>query len=160
MPSTTLRRATVADVDMALSWSPTCDVLWKWAGPSARWPATAQSLWDDISNADATTFALESADHGLVGIGQIRHRERTYGHLARIIISPHHRGSGFGRALCRALMQEAPRLHAITGYSLYVYEDNANAIGLYRSLGYVVKETHPEYPTMLLMLAPLPEISR
>lgn len=153
--STTLRPATVADAGVALSWSPTPEGLRKWAGPTARWPATAESFWNDINNADATTFALETPEDGLVGIGQVRHREQKYGHLARIIVSPDRRGRGFGRALCVALMREAPRLHSIAGYSLYVYQDNANAIGLYRSLGYVASGTHPQYPDMLLMLAPV-----
>lgn len=154
-PSTTLRRANPSDVGVPLSWSPTQELLRRWAGPSVRWPATAESLWEDINNANATTFVLESAEFGVVGFGQVRHREEKFGHLARVIVSPNHRGKGFGRALCTALMVEAPRLHPITGYSLYVYLDNPTAINLYESLGYFSSGTHPDYADMLLMLAPL-----
>ena len=150
-----LRRATPADAAVALAWSPTVEVLHRWAGPSARWPATPESLWADINNADATTFALVAPDASVLGLGQVRYREQTYGHLARIIVSPHHRGQGLGRILCSALMREAPKLHPITAYSLYVYDNNTAAIGLYESLGYVRSGIHARYPDMLLMLAPL-----
>jgi ribosomal protein S18 acetylase RimI-like enzyme len=154
-PPPVLRRATPADAAVALSWTPEDDALRRWAGPSTRCPATAESLWADISNADATPFALELPGHSLVGFGQVRFREQTYGHLARIIVSPQERGRGFGRILCTALMREARRLHpAIAGYSLYVFPDNLNAITLYRSLGFADRGMHPTLPCML-MEAPL-----
>ena len=153
--SPALRPANLADVATALSWSPTHEALRRWAGSTVRWPATAETLWADINNADATTFAFESAELGLVGFGQVRFREQTYGHLARVVVSPHHRGLGLGRALCVALMREAPRLHAISAYSLYVFTDNPNAIALYRTLGFREKGFHAKYPTAMLMEAPL-----
>jgi ribosomal protein S18 acetylase RimI-like enzyme len=125
-----------------------------------HWPATVESLWADINNPDATTFAFESPEHGMVGFGQVRFREQTYGHLARVIVSPHHRGLGLGRALCLALMREAPRLHAISAYSLYVFTDNPNAMALYRTLGFQEKGFHAKYPTAMLMEAPLNAIER
>jgi ribosomal protein S18 acetylase RimI-like enzyme len=141
-----LRPATPADVAAALSWTPEAETLRRWAGPSVRCPATPESLWADINNADATTFALESPGDGLAGLGQVRHREQTYGHLARVIVSPRQRGRGLGRVLCTALMREAVRLHpSITAFSLYVFPDNLPAIGLYRSLGYVEVGMHPQF---------------
>lgn len=154
-PAPVLRRATPADAAVALSWTPEDDALRRWAGPSTRCPATPESLWADINHADATPFALDLPGPGLVGFGQVRFREQTYGHLARIIVSPRHRGRGLGRALCLALMREAPRLHPITGYSLYVFPDNPGAIALYRSLGFVERGMHPVHHCML-MEAPLP----
>ncbi len=158
--SPTIRPATLADVATALSWSPTHEALRRWAGSTVRWPATVETLWADINNADATTFALESPERGMVGFGQVRYREQTFGHLARVIISPHHRGLGLGRALCLALMREAPRLHAISAYSLYVFTDNPNAMALYRTLGFQEKGLHPKYPTAMLMEAPLDALPR
>ncbi|SDR86415.1 N-acetyltransferase [Opitutus sp. GAS368] len=159
-PPPVLRRATPADAAVALSWTPEDDALRRWAGPSTRCPATPESLWTDINHADTTAFAFGSPGHGLVGFGQVRFREQTYGHLARIIVSPHHRGLGLGRALCTALMREALKLHpTITGYSLYVFPDNLNAIALYRSLGFADRGMHPSYHCML-MEAPLPAAPR
>ena len=150
-----LRSATPADVAVALAWTPEDDALRRWAGPGTRCPATVASLWEDINNADATTYAFESKALGMIGLGQVRFRENIYGHLARIIVSPHHRGRGFGRALCAALMREAVRLHpAITAYSLYVFPDNPGAIALYRSLGFAEHGRHPQF-NCLLMQAPL-----
>ncbi len=144
-PSPILRPATQADAAVALSWTPGTEELRRWSGPSTRHPATPASLWEDINNPDATTFAFHSAKHGLVGLGQVRFREPEFGHLARIVVSPQLRGQGFGRALCLALMREAARLQPGTRFfSLYVFPDNLNAIGLYRSLGYVDRGMHPQ----------------
>ena len=157
-PLATLRSATTADAAIALSWTPEDEALRRWAGPSTRCPATPESLWTDINNADATTFAFDSPPHGLVGFGQVKFREQTHGHLARIIVSPRLRGLGLGRALCLALMREALRLHPIKGYSLYVFPDNTNALALYRSLGFVEQGLHPQF-NCLLMQAPLRAIA-
>jgi ribosomal-protein-alanine N-acetyltransferase len=151
--SSVLRRATPVDAGIALSWTPENEALRRWAGPSTRCPATPESLWEDINNADATTFALEAPGPSLIGFGQVRYREQAYGHLARIIVSPCHRGHGLGRALCLALMREAARLHSIKAYTLYVFPDNVRAVALYRSLGFVEQGMHEQY-NCILMKAP------
>ena len=156
----TLRRATSADAAIALAWSPTMEILHRWAGATARWPATPESFWEDINNADATSFALVGSDNQMLGFGQVRHREQKYGHLARVVISPAHRGQGLGRTLCSNLMREAPTLHPITAYSLFVYDDNTPAIRLYDSLGFLPQGTHPQYPDLIWMVAPLSAITR
>lgn len=153
-PPPVLRAATLADAAIALSWTPEADALRCWAGPNTRHPATPGSLWEDINNSDATTFALESPSDGLAAFGQVRFREQTYGHLARLIVSPQLRGRGLGRLLCLTLMREAVRLHPIKAFSLYVFPDNLKAIGLYRSLGYFEIGRHPQ-ADCLLMEAPL-----
>jgi len=158
-PQPFLRPAAPADATVVLSWTPQDEALRRWAGPSTRCPATAQSLWEDITNADATTFALVSPPGEMVGLGQVRFREQAYGHLACIIVSPRHRGRGLGRALCTALMREAVRLHPIKAFSLYVFPDNTNAIGLYRSLGYIEAGLHPKF-NCVLMEAPLTVVER
>ena len=150
-----LRPATPADAAIALSWTPEVEALRRWAGPSTRWPATPESLWADITSADATTFALDPSGLGLVGFGQVRFREQHFGHLARIIVSPNHRGLGLGRTLCTALMREAVRLYPIRAFSLYVFPDNPTAIALYHSLGFVERGMHEKF-NCLLMEAPLP----
>lgn len=152
--SAPLRRATPADAAVALSWTPAADDLRRWSGPDTRWPATPESFWADINNADATSFAYDLAGAGLAGFGQVRFREARFGHLARVIVAPGQRGRGLGRQLCVALMHEAVRLHPIEAFSLYVFPDNTNAAALYRSLGYVDQGMHPQFGCML-MAAPL-----
>lgn len=156
-PALRLRRATIADVATALAWTPEDEALRRWAGPGTRCPATVESLWEDIvtRNPAAATYAFESAGDGLIGVGQVRRREPACGHLARIVVSPALRGRGFGRALCRALMHEAARLHpGITCFTLYVYPDNAPALALYHSLGFVAQPGQ-ERMGNLLLAAPL-----
>jgi ribosomal protein S18 acetylase RimI-like enzyme len=154
VPVVTLRPATPADAAAALAWTPTDEALCRWAGPSTRCPATPETLWEDMTAKDATTFAGLGAAQELVGLGQVRFLEQTYGHLARIIVSPMHRGHGLGRALCLALMNEAARRHPIQGFSLYVFPDNVNAIRLYHSLGFSELGVHPQF-NCLLLRAPL-----
>ncbi len=153
-PAPQLRRATVEDAAVTLSWTPEDEALRRWAGPATRCPATIESFWEDINNTDATTFAFVTREAALVGFGQVRYREQTHGHLARVIVSPEFRGQGLGRRLCLALMREASRLHPIAAYSLYVYPDNSTAIALYRSLGFVEQGKHPRFDCTL-MVAPL-----
>ena len=155
-PQALLRRATMADAAIVLSWTPDLMALRRWAGPSLNWPNSVEAFWSDLDTAESATFALVAPGLGIVGFGQVKLRLPGIGHLARIIVDPRHRGHGFGRALCVALMHEAPRLHAISGYSLYVYRDNTPAIALYRSLGFVGRVAHPKYDEIVLMEAPVP----
>ncbi|HVZ66228.1 MAG TPA: N-acetyltransferase [Lacunisphaera sp.] len=149
-PEPVLRPATAADAAVALAWTPRDEDLRRWAGPSTRCPATPESFWQDINNADARSFALELPGAGQVGFGQVRHRENRYGHLARVIVSPAHRGLGLGRWLCTGLMREALRLHPMEAFSLYVFPDNLPALELYRSLGYVERGKHPRFDCVLM----------
>jgi ribosomal protein S18 acetylase RimI-like enzyme len=153
-PGAKLRPAIPADAAAALAWTPNDEALRRWAGPSTRCPATPQSLWEDMTAMDAATFAWQGSAQELVGLGQVRFLEQTYGHLARIIVAPEHRGRGLGRALCLALMQQAARLHPIQGFSLYVFPDNRKALSLYRSLGFVEQGRHAQF-NCLLLRAPL-----
>ena len=153
-PAPALRLATPADAAIVLAWTPENDALRHWAGPNTRCPATAQSFWEDITSTDATTFAFESPALGLAGFGQVRFREQAYGHLARVIVAPHLRGCGLGRALCLALMREAAHRHPIKAYTLYVFPDNLGAIALYRALGFVERGMHERF-NCVLMEAPL-----
>ena len=72
VPIVTLRPATLVDVATALAWTPTDEALRRWAGPGTRCPSTPQSLWDDITASDASTFAGSGSAQNLVGLGQVR----------------------------------------------------------------------------------------
>jgi len=138
-----------------MRWTPADDDLKMWAGPKTRFPASPETFWQDINNADARSFVLEHADEGMVAFGQVRFRLQKFGHLARLIVAPFHRGRGFGRALCRELMQAAYHLHpAFEEFSLYVYPENKTAITLYASLGFVDHGPDPNFANCHLMIAP------
>lgn len=70
--------------------------------------------------------------------------------IARVIVAPDMRGIGLGRTLCQLLLAKAadhPRAEILT---LGVYRDNAAAISLYSSLGFVEAPPHPR-PEVLSM---------
>ncbi len=155
LPPLQLRPATSADAVTAMRWTPTEYDLKLWAGPRTRLPATPETFWADINNADATSFVLEHAVDGTVAFGQVRFRLQKYGHLARLIVAPSQRGRGVGRALCRELMQATYQLYpAFTEFSLYVYPENKTAITLYESLGFVDRGPDPDFANCHLMIAP------
>ena len=63
--------------------------------------------------------------------------------MARIIVSPNHRGKGLGNLLCRLLISEGTMRCGESYFSLNVYPDNTKAIKLYKKLGF---ELSPESP--------------
>lgn len=153
-PLPVLRPATVADAALALAWTPEIAALRRWAGPHMDYPASPEAFWTEITGQGSATYVLASPADGAVAFGQVRLREQTCGHLARLIVAPAHRGRGLGRLLCHSLMREALRLHpALEAFTLYVLPDNGPALALYRSLGFVERGVHEKF-NCLLMRAP------
>jgi len=83
------------------------------------------------------SYALLDQHASLAGFGQIFRREPDTGHLGRIIIDPHRRQQGLGQILCSELIRAGVRRHGFRSMTLWVYLDNAPAVQLYRTLGFV-----------------------
>lgn len=66
-------------------------------------------------------------------------RLRRLRHVARLEVRVHaaHRGRGVGRALVERALEEAGANAVLAKVSLAVFADNAPALGLYRSVGFV-----------------------
>ena len=62
-------------------------------------------------------------------------------HLGRIIVSPHERGRGYGKALCNLLIAEALSATNAERITLRVYRDNAPVFSIYSNLGFLVVES-------------------
>ena len=146
----TLRIAEKNDLGTILSWIPDADACRVWAGPDVCYPANATSVWKTIKADNNNTYSLVGIDGSLVGFGQILRRGARVVHLARIIVDPRLRGSGYGRLLCKALMKTAGVRFAVHRFTLHVYAENHAAITLYRSLGFET-ETNRAANTVLFM---------
>ena len=102
------------------------------------------------------SYSLIGDNGELLGFGQYYVRVSRC-HLARLVISPPHRG----RALAEFLIRELCRigcsdLHA-KDCSLFVLESNASAINLYRRLGFVDVQYPGDSPSLagvIYMVAP------
>jgi ribosomal protein S18 acetylase RimI-like enzyme len=73
---------------------------------------------------------------GNVSLIPHRHARKKYFMIANVAVRPENRNRGIGRALTVAAMQHAKQRNADETW-LHVRDDNAGAIKLYRSLGFV-----------------------
>jgi ribosomal protein S18 acetylase RimI-like enzyme len=88
----------------------------------------------------ASSYCLREDVAKPLGFGQYWVETADSVHLGRIIVSPHERGRGLGKTLCQLLVTEAARRTGAARATLRVYKDNAAAIAIYSSLGFVVVE--------------------
>jgi len=96
----------------------------------------------ELSRHDSRTLLL---DDDTAGFGQLVMRPGGRLHLARIIVSPQHRGKGLGRRLVGHLLKRAFSRQPAK-ISLNVARDNPVAIRLYESLGFVKTELQGKEP--------------
>lgn len=129
------RPARPCDLETIASWVDSARALERWAGPGLTWPIKAAALFEQLGGNELPSFCLTQDDLP-VAFGQLFVKGDKRLHLARIIVSPAHRGIGLGRQLCHRLLEEARSRHA-THITLNVFADNQAALVLYRRLGFV-----------------------
>jgi [ribosomal protein S18]-alanine N-acetyltransferase len=130
------RDATLDDLGVVASWVRTENECRLWAGPGVSFPLRRDVLAAEIRFSEGGGLALEDGG-GPCAFGQVvwNGAERR-AHLARVIVRPDARGRGLGRALVRALLARAAARGA-SSVTLNVYEENAPALRLYASEGFV-----------------------
>ena len=142
-----LRSPGPSDYDLIGSWVTDARQCIHWAGPSIPFPFSGPDLPRLIASAPAvvpgetsTSFVLvadPAASSEAAGFGQLVRQDRTSFRLARLIIAPSRRGSGFGASLCRLLIEKAESVPEAELVNLFVYRDNVAAIHVYSKLGFV-----------------------
>ncbi len=132
---TKLRSATAGDLEIISGWIADINYCRLWAGPGIHFPFTPESLRKDINFTPQNSFSLCDSDLDLLGFGQILEKE-DFLHLARIIVSPEHRGKGLGEILCKNLIRVGRELRGDKAFSLNVYSTNTSALSLYLKLGF------------------------
>jgi mycothiol synthase len=98
---------------------------------------------------DPALFLLAFDHQGLAGFNWLKlhedhNREPRLGEIFVIGVDPRARGTGLGRALALAGLRALAERGATTG-TLFTAADNASAIRLYESLGFVVHRTDRAY---------------
>lgn len=103
----------------------------------------ALSEFADRLEATATFGAFVKGEIvGMVGFWQSNGpRERHKGRIFGTYVKPEARGSGAGRALMGAVLAHAAGI--VEQVTLFVVEDNADAIALYRRVGFTVFGVEP-----------------
>lgn len=132
----TLRSPRIVDFETVASWISDARACSRWAGPQLRFPFSAAELTKLINATATNSFCLSPENGDLVGFAQYFDKGNGVVRLSRVIVSPSHRGRGFGKLLCELLMQEALKCIKVESFSLGVYRDNPAAIATYSKLGF------------------------
>jgi ribosomal protein S18 acetylase RimI-like enzyme len=155
-----LRSPCPSDYELIGSWVTDARQCLHWAGPSIPFPFSGLDLPRLITSAPAVVPGETSSSYVLaadpaasseaVGFGQLVRQDRTSFRLARLIIAPIRRGSGFGASLCRLLIEKAESVAEAELVNLFVYRDNVAAIHVYSKLGFVEAPSHPRSHVMAM----------
>lgn len=134
-----MKLATFTEPHLAelMQWFPDQHSCTTWGGPEFRFPYTEATFREDL-RLELPSYALVGDEGELLGFGQYYLREERC-HLARLVVAPGHRGRGAGAFLIRALVQCGCSALKVSGCSLFVYESNLPALGLYTRLGFLTK---------------------
>lgn len=118
------------------SWPESAGATQRWAGPGVPFPLSPERFAQVLELEVRPGWALLDEQGVCVGFGQYWMTATDTAHLGRIIVSPHVRGRGLGRALMQALCTQAQHEDGVQHLTLRVYRDNAAAAALYRDLGF------------------------
>lgn len=137
-----LRPGSVDDIRAVASWIRSPDDCRLWAGKRVTFPIDVHTLPSVLELPHARCWCLSDGGE-LLGLGQIVPKPSMRLHLARLIVSPRHRGLGLGKHLAESLSRIA-RDSSPAAVSLNVDANNAVAIALYRHLGFVSTTRPPD----------------
>lgn len=141
--------ASTSDLENVISWISTEEECRLWAGPAVTFPISKDRLLDQISFCPENSFSCKS-DMALLAFGQIMQKDDGRSHIARIITNPTYRGQGFGRKICKYLVDYASEFGG-GKVSLNVYRENAHALGLYESLGFSEQTEKSDYTNIFML---------
>lgn len=127
-----------------MSWFKTERDVHDWAGPSIRFPFTATSFTEDACVNQLESIAMTGSNGELLAFGQF-YRRLDCCHLARLVVSPQHRGQGLITKLVEQLSNTGCQELGVQRVSLFVGIHNQPALKVYRALGF----TETRYPEPL-----------
>ena len=122
------------DLPVVISWIADADDCLTWAGPIVSFPIYPQELLSQIEYKPENSFCMVDNER-MLGFGQLLEKAAHHFHLARLIVAPEIRGNGYGRELCRYLIDRASQMKCEL-LTLNVYQNNLNALNLYRKIGF------------------------
>jgi ribosomal protein S18 acetylase RimI-like enzyme len=126
-----VRKASLHDLPTVVAWICTPDECEQWAGSQVAFPIDLALLPRTIAFTEQNAYVME-VDESIIAFGQIIDKLQGRQHLAKFIVSPLHRGRGYGRAFLGELLHRA----TADRISLNVHQDNSVAIALYAAAGF------------------------
>ena len=130
-----------AHIEELRNWFPSSAALLAWGGPNMTFPNTPDSFTRELHLNALSSFALLDGDM-LAGFGQYYER-LGHCHLGRLAINPTQRNLGLGQILINSLRQRGEAQLGLEKSSLFVLQDNHQAIRAYRNAGFT-KADYPE----------------
>jgi ribosomal protein S18 acetylase RimI-like enzyme len=131
-----------ARLPQLMRWFPDGASVRQWGGPDFRFPFTEETFRKDVRLDDVPAWEIVSTDGALLAFGRYYLRLGRC-HLAFLAVAPEMRGRGIGLKLVEELCAEGARNLSFDEYSLFVWQDNAVAVALYRKLGFI-EAPYPE----------------
>jgi ribosomal protein S18 acetylase RimI-like enzyme len=129
-----------------MRWFPDRRSCAMWGGPEFGFPFTDESFRADL-RLHLPSYSVVGDNGELLGFGQYYVRVGRC-HLARLAISPAHRGRALGEFLIRELCRIGCRELNAKDCSLFVMDSNAPALKLYRRLGFVDAQYPGNMPSL------------
>lgn len=132
-------------LDTLKSWFTDLSATRQWGGPGIQYPFDDTVFLKDIQWQKMPSYSFVDKQQRLLGFGQYYNK---YGrcHLARLAIAPQQRGQGLGQRFISALINAGLADLKVKHSSLYVLNDNLQAIRCYRALGFEPAQPPPEEP--------------
>ena len=127
-----------ARAELVASWAVGDDVVRSWcARDDDSVPAEVVAGWSEADDVEAYLFRDDAGEP--VAYGELwLDDEEAEVELARLLVAPERRGSGVGRALTRALSEQARRTHPeLPAVILRVRPENEAGIRAYTAAGFV-----------------------
>jgi RimJ/RimL family protein N-acetyltransferase len=130
-----LREFREADGREVASWAASDAEVRRWAGSDPGWPVDVSVFARWHAEPDVQPYVLSDGGDP-VGYGEIWIDEPEQEvELARIIVSPDHRGRGLGQRLVRLLLEKAS-LGGLPDAFVRVVPENESALACYRGAGF------------------------
>jgi ribosomal protein S18 acetylase RimI-like enzyme len=131
------RRFDDAHLPELMAWFTDATSCRLWGGVEFRFPFTEATFREDAKLAMLPNWSLVAGDDRLAAFGQCYLRAGRC-HFGRLAVSPAMRGRGLGSLLIERLAEWGLREFGVHEQSLFVCQDNPDAVRLYRRLGFVV----------------------
>lgn len=152
----TLQAPRAIDYLAIASWIADAAACARWAGARVPFPFSAPELSRLLAIDGSESYCLLDETSTACAFGQFWVATPGTVHLGRIIVAPSKRGTGYGRMLCRQLIEKAVRRTGAGTISLRVYRDNAVALALYVDLGFVVDSSQSSTEVLFMQAAAQP----
>jgi ribosomal protein S18 acetylase RimI-like enzyme len=122
---------------LMMTWFPDAESCRLWGGTDFRYPFTEDGFVADSRCESLPSYSLVEVHGELLGFGQ--HYDRVGRcHLARLVISPEHRGERLGTRLIDELIEIGAPASGANECSLFVARSNPAAVRLYARLGFAI----------------------